>query len=169
MGHLNGTIIASAALPAFRAFGLDLRELVNKPGYREAYRGIHGAFTLATAAAAYRFYKRQGESAALVKSQRLGAPSAFVGVAVSTLGYGAFLLLGELLQSSFDLTRHSLRRFVPAPVAVPVAAGVVGVITYLISEKILLRQFLEKFNEKAELVNRRVYWGYQQPLSLIHI
>lgn len=163
VGHLNGTIIASAALPAMRAAGLDLQELVNKPGYRTAYRGIHGAFTLATVAAAYRFYKRQGDSAGLVHSQRLGAPSAFIGVAVSTLGYGAFLLLGELLQSSFDLTRHSLRRFVPAPVAVPVAAGAVGVIAYLISDKILLRQFLEKFNEKAELVNRRVYWGYQQP------
>ncbi|WP_325168547.1 alpha/beta-hydrolase N-terminal domain-containing protein [Corynebacterium macginleyi] len=98
-----------------------------------------------------------------MSSKRLGPPAAFTGVAISTLGYGAFLLIGELLQSSFDVTRHSLRRFVPAPAAVPVAAGAVAAITFLISEKILLRQLLAKFNEKAELVNRRVYWGYQQP------
>lgn len=60
VGHFNGIVVASAVLPAFRACGVDLQQAVNKPGYRQAYRAMHGAFTLATAAVAYRFYKRQG-------------------------------------------------------------------------------------------------------------
>lgn len=130
---------------------------------RRLWAGVHVLMLGGTVAAAATSVRRQIEMAQLVESKRFGTRESLLGVAAGTGGYAALLLTGEILRFFVHRSEGLFRRFLPRWVSWPLAVLTVGALSYVASDKLLVRRVLSEVSRRAQRLNLVVFPGVSQP------
>ena len=122
--------------------------------------GIQWTMAAITVAAWIRSVDNQRQQAALVgRLAQRGPAAAIIGTAVGTAGYGAALVIGELIQLSVSqLSRHT-RHWLPQHwrgLSGPLAVGTVAGVLFIASDRVVMRRLLRTLSQRAADMNRLV-------------
>lgn len=85
------------------------------------------------------------------------------GVMLGTLGYGTVLLVGDAIQSFIDVLNVLLGKKLPPVASWPIAIVGGGVLLVLVSDRVVLRQFLSNASRRAFELDREYMRGAVQP------
>lgn len=133
------------------------------PGLGQITHGAVGAITLVTVAVGV---QRQRNQSQLMGIKNRGPVETALGVLVGTVGYGALLVLGELIQGAVDRLRVLAVRMLPTWIrwlSWPLSVGALSVGVMLLADRVVLRRMLSTAARKAEHLNRLVFPGTWQP------
>jgi len=160
VGHVVATGLSFSVSRTFDRFGRRPHYLITVASMQLT----HATLAAITTAAIALSLRRQPEQARLVDlGGRRGARHALIGGVVGTAGYGALLLLGDAAQVSVDRLGARLSRYMPIWVSWPLAAGLVGYLAALLSDRVLVRRTLHTLSRNAAELNRSVFPGTMMP------
>lgn len=86
-----------------------------------------------------------------------------IGLSVGTLGYGAMLLVGEILQTSVDHVNAVFGRKLPPVTSWPLAILAVAGGAYVFADRLVVRNLMSTVYKQAEELNREFFSGAPQP------
>lgn len=159
-GHLVSTGLSYAVSQGFDLAGRRPHYLTTLMSMRLSHAAL-ASITVVTVGLSLR---RQAQQAALVNfKHKRGARHTAVGGVVGTIGYGALLLVGEATQQSVDRLGHQLSRYMPLWVSWPLAAGMLGYLTAVLSDRVLVRRAIAQFSRNAAILNQSVFPGIEMP------
>ena len=160
VGHFFAASAAFGLKNALRAAGKRPQDHLTPRLKRNAH-WVMGIITLITMGNSVR---NQGIQANLVsKSYDRGPLQAAIGVSLGTLGYGAFLLIGEIVQFTVSRLSRQLGRAVPMLVAWPLAVGVFIYVVVALSDRVVLRRFIRSASVRAQRLNQSVFPNSMMP------
>ncbi len=160
VGHVAGTAI-SELLRGVRA-------LSPLPAHPRAHRTVNSvlhlgmsAVTVATFVSSRRRHNAQVE---LVEGrEELELAKSLAGITVGTLGYGALLAVGEALQVLIDVFNIVLGKRLPALASWPLAIAGGAAVSILLTDRVVVRNFLSRVYRKAEKLDREFLVGAPRP------
>ena len=160
IGHFFAASAAFGLKNALRAAGKRPQDHLTPRLKRNAH-WVLGTITIAAMAKSVR---NQGIQANLVgKSLDRGPVQAAIGLSLGSLGYGALLLLGEIVQFTVSKMSQQLGRAVPMLVAWPLAVTTFIVVIVALSDRVVLRRFIHSASVRAQKINRSVFPGSIMP------
>ena len=153
VGHMLGTGAGSIA----RAVGASGPRGKNANPARIAM----SALTVAAYASAARAHAKQKTLVSTPHPVKRG--ETLVGLSLGTLGYGAMLLVGELVQTSVDRVNAVFGRKLPPVTSWPLAILAVAGAAYVFADRLVVRNFMSTVYKEAEELNREFLSGAPQP------
>lgn len=160
VGHLAATTAAFITKRGLHAIGKRPQDRVG-PTLRSRTHLALGAITLAVG---MRSLRNQSAQAKLVnKHNERGPESAFLGIALGTVGYGTLLIVGEAAQITVTQLSRGVQRWLPWWVAWPLAGAAVSYAAAFLSNRMLWRRFIHDASLKALQLNKLVYPGSVMP------
>ncbi|HCD1553045.1 alpha/beta-hydrolase family protein [Corynebacterium striatum] len=160
LGHLAATTAAFITKRGLRYIGKRPQDHVG-PTLRSRTHLALGAITLAVGV---RSLRNQSAQAKLVnKHNERGPESAFLGIALGTVGYGTLLIVGEAAQITVTQLSRGVQRWLPRWVAWPLAGAAVSYAAAFLSNRMLWRRFIHDASLKALQLNKLVYPGSVMP------
>lgn len=160
IGHFSASSAAFGLKNALRAAGKRPQDHLTPRLKRNAH-WVLGSITVVAMAKSVR---NQGIQADLVgKSYDRGPLQAAIGVSLGTLGYGALLILGEIVQFTVSRLSRQLGRAVPMLVAWPLAVATFIFVIVALSDRVVLRRFIRSASVRAQKINRSVFPGSVMP------
>lgn len=160
VGHAAATGLHFASSHAYELAGGPPPRRIS----RRAHRIVHASIAATTAVVTATSMWRQDRQAALVEAPAgQGHRAAITGILTGTLGYGAILLLAEGAQTSIDQVNRQLRRWLPPLASWPLALTGVTVLGTLLSDRVIVQQWLNRAARSARQLNEAVFPGTPQP------
>lgn len=88
-----------------------------------------------------------------------------IGLTVGTVGYGAMLAIGEVIQTFIDAINTLLGKKLPPLTSWPLAIAAGGGLIVLVTDRVVLRRFLSRVSRQALELDRAFMVGADQPME----